>query len=79
MIPLNFADQGKKFKIVKITACLSVSRQLKNMGLLENEVITVIHNTQQGPLIIAKDNLRFALGRGMSFRVYVQEQTKGTK
>lgn len=72
MTPLHLVEEGQEVKIVKIDAGYGLSRQLRNMGLLHGETIRVVHNSR-GPLIIAKGHLRFALGRGMSFKIFVEE------
>ncbi|MFH1360611.1 MAG: FeoA family protein [Candidatus Omnitrophota bacterium] len=75
MEPLNLVKEGLRVKIAKIDAGQGLTRRLKNMGLIKGEVIKVMQNTQ-GPLIIAKENLRFALGRGMSYKIFVEEVNK---
>ena len=46
--------------------------QLNHMGLFVGDTVKVIQNNQ-GPLIIAKGNLRLALGRGMSHKILVKK------
>lgn len=72
MIPLHHVAVGVPVKIVEIDAGRDLQGQLKHMGFLKGACIKVIQNTK-GPLIIAKGNLRLALGRGMSHKVFVEE------
>lgn len=68
---LNTVPEGAVVKIVKISAGRGVSSQMHHMGLLEGETVKVVRNTR-GHLIVAKDNLRLAIGRGMSHKIEVE-------
>ena len=75
MTPLQAVKEGTKVRIAKIDAGRGMITQLNHMGLFENDIITVVRNTY-GHLILAKDNLRLAVGRGKSFKIFV-EQVEG--
>ena len=72
MIPLHDIPIGKKAKILKIKTGKSLSGRMNSLGLLEGDVIKVIHHAK-GPIIIAKGDLRFALGHGMSMKIMVEK------
>lgn len=72
MTSLNFIKQGKSVRIIKISAGRGLSQRLNNMGLHEGDIVRVVNNTS-GPLIVAKNCSRLALGRGMSFKIFVEE------
>ena len=73
MTPLNSIHNDCFVKIVRIDAGWGLSRQLSHMGLFVGDTIKVIQNSQ-GPLIVAKGNLRLALGRGMSHKIFVIQE-----
>lgn len=72
MTPLNLIKQGKSVRIIKISAGRGLSQRLSNMGLHAGDIVKVVNNTS-GPLIVAKNYSRLALGRGMSFKIFVEE------
>ncbi|MBD3271472.1 MAG: hypothetical protein GF384_02900 [Elusimicrobia bacterium] len=73
MVSLNTVREGKKIKIIQIDAGCGLSRRLNGMGLFVGDTVRVIQNSL-GPVIIAKGDLRLALGRGMSHKIIVEEQ-----
>ncbi len=72
MMPLNQARSNTYLKIITIEAGRGLVSQLNHMGLFAGDTVKVIHNNQ-GPLIVAKGNIRLALGRGMSRQILVEE------
>ena len=72
MTPLHVVKEGTKVRIVQIDAGRGMITQLNHMGLFENDIITIVRNAH-GHLIVAKDNLRLALGRGKSFKIFVEQ------
>jgi ferrous iron transport protein A len=75
MIPLSSIEQGQTVRIVKVEAGRGIQTRIRNLGILEGDTVQVILNAR-GPLIIAKQNLRLALGRGMSSKIFVEGETK---
>ncbi|MCX8128317.1 MAG: ferrous iron transport protein A [Synergistetes bacterium] len=65
-------ESGKKIKIKKIIAGKTTAKKLQELGLLEGEYLCVLTNSD-GPIIVIKDNLRFAIGRGLSHKILVEE------
>ena len=71
MIPLNQAKEGASVTVVRIEAGQGVMARLNNMGIMPGEQVRLIRNSY-GQIIIAKDNARFALGRGMAHKIFVE-------
>ncbi|HNV44051.1 MAG: metal-dependent transcriptional regulator [Spirochaetes bacterium] len=65
---LNNAKEGK-YQIVGFKG-FKIQLRLKQMGIVMNDKIKVLNN-QSGQVLIAKDNLRFGLGRGAAMHIYV--------
>jgi len=72
MTALNTVPPGRCVRIVRVDAGRGMQMQLKSMGLREGDSIKVL-SSMQGRIILAKGNLRIAVGRGMSFRIFVEE------
>jgi len=68
---LSVFENGAEVRIAKIDAGRGVLSQLHHMGLKEGDMIRVIQNNH-GHLIIARGNLRLALGRGMAHKILVE-------
>lgn len=76
MMLLHKIEVGQAVRVLKIEAGKSLEGQLQHMGIREGEVFKVIQNTR-GPIIVAKDTMRVALGRGMSQKIWVEVVTNG--
>lgn len=74
MILLHKIKVGQVVRVLKIDAGKSLEGQLQHIGIREGEVLKVIQNTR-GPIIVAKDTMRLALGRGMSQKIWVEVVT----
>ena len=75
MSALQSVKEGSRVKIVKIEAAKGSSSQLKHMGLLIGDVIKVVRNSA-GHVIVAKGNLRLALGKTISSKIFVEQCQK---
>jgi ferrous iron transport protein A len=71
LVPLGFVSEGKKVRIVSITGGSGIRNRIIEMGLREGIDITIIKNSF-GPVIIAIGQTRFALGRGISFKILTE-------
>jgi len=71
MIPLSMVEEERLVRIVKIAGGKGFASRLRNMGMKEGEVIKVLNNTS-GPMVISLGNSRIALGRGASFKIFVE-------
>ena len=71
MIPLSMVEENKLVRIVRIAGGRGFVSKLMNMGINEGEIIKVLNNTS-GPMVISLGNSRIALGRGASFKIFVE-------
>lgn len=76
-ILLEAAVPGKKYIIDRIIGGHGINGRLNSMGIVPNEVITVIFQTWGGPLTIAVKGVRVALGRGITHKIEVSELSVG--
>ena len=73
---LSEAPSGAVVKVKSISAGLSASTRLRELGIVEGVEIKVVRNSSFGPLIIEVDGNRYALGRGLANKVEVELVTK---
>ncbi|RKY42126.1 MAG: hypothetical protein DRP80_07110 [Candidatus Omnitrophota bacterium] len=76
MMPLSMVEEKRLVRIVRIIGGRGFVSRVMNMGINEGEIIKVLNNTR-GPLLISLGNSRIALGRGASFRIFVEYVKKG--
>jgi ferrous iron transport protein A len=70
---MTLADtgSGECVRIVEIKAGRNVRGRLLGMGIMPGSEIRVLSGGRGGPVIIAQNDCRMALGRGMSRRIVV--------
>jgi len=68
---LSMVEEKRLVKIVKIMGGKNFVSKIMNMGIKEGEVIKVLNNAQ-GPVLISMGNTRIGLGRGASFKIFVE-------
>ena len=73
LLTLAHAVPGKKYKIIKVEGECKLSSRLCAMGLMPNELLSVYTASRGGPAIIAIKGSRFAIGRGMTNRIIIEE------
>lgn len=73
LLTLAHAVPGKKYRIIRIEGECKLSSRLCAMGLMPNELLSVHTASRGGPAIIAIKGSRFAIGRGMTNRIIVEE------
>ncbi len=71
--PLSSLTEGSEVSIKEISAGFGLMRRLMEMGFITNAKIRVIKSSHNGPMIIAIDNTRFALSRGMAMKIMVND------
>lgn len=69
---LTEVQENTKVKVIKIQGGREICANLLNMGIRINENILLISKTN-GPIIIGKDNLRFAIGKDIAEKIIVEE------
>ena len=73
LLTLAHAVPGKKYRIIKVEGSCKLSSRLCAMGLMPNELLSVHAASRGGPVIIAMKGSRFAIGRGMTNRIIIEE------
>ncbi len=72
MMTLDKIKEGRSAVVRRIEAGKNLNARLHNMGIIPGERVRVIRSAH-GEIIIARDNARFALGRGMAHKILVEE------
>ncbi len=75
-MPLSLVKTGQKVRIVDIKGGRGRITRMYDMGIRIGDVIEVIQNFH-GPIIIAKGNIRIALGRGFATKILVEPLGRG--
>ncbi len=73
LLTLAHAVPGKKYRIIRVEGECKLSSRLCAMGLMPNELLSVYTASRGGPAIIAIKGSRFAIGRGMTGRIIIEE------
>ena len=72
LMSLVMAKQGEQFVIKDFTGGANARLRLLTMGLKPGDKIDVITNLGKGQLVIAADEKRYVLGRGLAQKIMVQ-------
>jgi len=75
---LAFVLPGEKVIIERLVGGSKMQQRLADMGLTPGTSIEVIKSSGPGPLIVAFRGSRIALGRGLSNKVLVSENSGPT-
>lgn len=73
LLTLAHAVPGKKYRIIKVEGDCKLSSRLCAMGLMPNELLSVYTASRGGPVLITVKGSRFAIGRGMTSRIIIEE------
>ena len=73
LLTLAHAVPGKEYRIIRVEGECKLSSRLCAMGLMPNELLSVYTASRGGPAIIAVKGSRFAIGRGMTNRIIIEE------
>ncbi len=69
--PLLLAGEGEKVRILAYASGRGMERKLADLGLPVGSEITIMTRQNGGQMIVARDNVRIALGAGMAHRILV--------
>ena len=70
--PLMLATVGERVRIVAIGQGRGIDRKLADLGLTTGSEVTIMTAaTGGGSLVVARDDVRLALGRGIAHRLLV--------
>jgi len=78
VMPLSFVLPGEKVVIDRLVGGSRMQQRLADMGLTPGTAMEVIKSSGPGPLIVAFRGSRIALGRGLSNKVLVSENSGPT-
>ncbi|MCK4752325.1 MAG: ferrous iron transport protein A [Planctomycetes bacterium] len=70
-IPLSAVKAGQTVTLTNIDAGRGLNSRLASMGLLPNVCITVVRNTDFGPIMIKVKGSKMMLGKGMAQKIMV--------
>lgn len=69
--PLVLAAVGERVRIVATRAGRGTDRRLSDLGLTSGYEVTVLSRDSSGPMVVARDDMRLALGTGLAHRILV--------
>ena len=69
--PLSVIDEGTTVKVIEVNAGYGLMRRLMEMGFIKNSKIRILKSSRNGPMIIALNNTRFALSKGIAMKIMV--------
>ena len=70
MMPLNFAEPGKDYQILKVGGNPAVKKHLEELGFVVDGTVQVI-NTLGGNLIVNVKETRVAISKEMAQKIMV--------
>jgi ferrous iron transport protein A len=72
MMPLAMASPGEDVRLIAIHGGQRMRKRLADLGLNLGMTVRVLHDSAQGPLLVAVKDSRLALGRGMALKIFVE-------
>ncbi|OQX87714.1 MAG: hypothetical protein B6D55_02540 [Candidatus Omnitrophica bacterium 4484_70.2] len=76
MMSLSMVEEKRLVRIVRIGGRKGFISRLMSIGIKEGKIVKVLNNIR-GPVLISLGNLRIALGRGASFKIFVEYVKEG--
>lgn len=70
-MPLAMIPEGAKAILRRIQGGRGLRGRLSAMGLVPGTEVTVLRNGGRGPFVVAVNDARICLGRGMAMRIEV--------
>jgi ferrous iron transport protein A len=71
MMPLNAVNPGQEVTLIDIQGGRGLRSKLYSMGLIPGVKLTIVGNSG-GPIMIAVNDTRLALGFGMARKIIVE-------
>ncbi len=71
MIPLVQAEENAWVQITRIDRGAEIRRKIQELGIRPGDQVQVLHNSR-GAVVLAKNNMRLGLGRGIGSHVFVE-------
>jgi ferrous iron transport protein A len=72
--PLSTLREGERAVVVRVEGGEGVRKKLADMGILPGKEIGVTHGRGHGPRVVIVDETKVMLGRGMLFKILVEQQ-----
>jgi len=76
LMPLGMAKPGEQVVIREMAGGWTARSRLTDMGLRLGSVVEIISNTGQGRIILGRDCIRLAIGRGFAQKIMVSLSEK---
>ena len=70
-MPLALVEPGRRVRVSAIHAGRGMQSRLASLGIRKGTELQVISNSRNGPFIVAIQDFRVILGRGMIHRIKV--------
>ena len=64
--------EGSRARLVQVEGRAALRARLVAMGLRPGAEVHVVHNGGRGPFVVAMDDCRIVIGRGMAHRIRVE-------
>jgi len=74
MKPLSFLTNGEEGIIKEVRGGIGIRGKLMGMGMVKGKTLRMVKNDARGPVIVALEETRLALGRGMAQKVLVEQK-----
>ena len=74
---LDSVKENIEVKIIEIEGGHQMKRQIEDIGIRKNDRVQILQNSKSGPIILMKNNLRVAIGRGMSKKITIEIVKEG--
>ncbi|MBW1658912.1 MAG: ferrous iron transport protein A [Deltaproteobacteria bacterium] len=75
-IPLPFAPFGKDVEVVHIKGGEGMRRRLMDMAIYPGARVKLLSSFGRGRIVVQVGEARFALGRGIAYRIIVRDNGK---
>ncbi len=72
-IPLPFVPFGKEVEVVHINGGEGMRRRLLDMAIYPGTKVKLLSSFGRGRIVVQVGEARFALGRGIAYRIIVRE------
>ncbi len=69
--PLLLASEGERVRVVSVGSGRGSDRKLSDLGLAVGCEVTILRRDEEGAMVLARDEMRLALGMGIAHRVLV--------
>ena len=72
--PLAMSEAGETVRIATVRRGRILREKLHGLGIQVGDVVEVVQRRENGAVLIAKDENRYALGGGMAHKIHVVKE-----